>query len=318
MRKSGVSISFISISVLAFILSFFIFGGSNKVSNLFTNVTNISNVQPTPPPASEPTPKPYTGPIVSIDFDDGWKNAYVEGLPILDKHGFKATNALISSTITAEDSGPYMEPKDVKNWLAKGNMIGSHSIDHSDLSTMSEESMLKQGKDSKAKLEAQFNTNIEYLVYPFCASSDTSEKKLNQFYTVQRVCGLSEPTTRQIINPKEVDSKIVEKGTTTKEIQEWLDEAKKNNSWLILVYHKMEKNPSDYMTISPEAFAQQMQMLADSKIKVLPAPIAYKEFMAGKEEESRILAQKKLEQEAAELDKIKDSTEPESTETTTK
>ncbi|MGL4759392.1 MAG: hypothetical protein ACRCXZ_08705, partial [Patescibacteria group bacterium] len=62
----------------------------------------------------------------------------------------------------------------------------------------------------------------------------------------------------------------------------WIDESKKNNTWLIITYHKIESNPSDYMTISPETFAQQMQVLKDSNIKVLPASEAFDLFMTGK------------------------------------
>jgi peptidoglycan/xylan/chitin deacetylase (PgdA/CDA1 family) len=300
MRKSAIAISYVTIGFFAFLISFLMFGGQNKVSSLFTKSFLISELRPTPTPTPEPPPKPYMGPMISIDFDDGWKNAYTVALPILEKHKFRATNALISDTIVAQKSKPYMEVADVKQWLAKGHVIGSHSLDHSDLSSMSSEAIIKQGMSSKEKLEQLFETKVDYLVYPYCASSINSEKLLQPMYKVQRVCGLSEPSTRQVVNPKAIDSKIVEKTTTIKEIKSWIKEAQDNNSWVVLVYHKIEDNPSDYMTISPSSFSEQMQLIADSKIKVLPSPEAYTVFIEGKAIEANELAIKAMDAKSKE------------------
>jgi peptidoglycan/xylan/chitin deacetylase (PgdA/CDA1 family) len=296
MRKSSIAISYVTIGFLAFIMSFLFLGGHNKLSSLFSNQLLISELKPTPPPASQLPPKPYMGPMISIDFDDGWKSAYTVAMPILEKHGFRATNSLITDTIGTSEGNPYMEIPDVKQWLAKGHAIGSHSLDHSDLSLMTEESIIKQGKNSKAKLEQLFATKVDYLVYPYCASSPKSETLLQDLYQVQRVCGLTEPSTRQVVNPKSVDSKVIEKTTTIPEIKKWIAEAKENNSWLILVYHKLENNPTDYMTITPATFQAQMQLIADSKIKVLPTVEAYNVFIEGKTIEANELAIKAMEE----------------------
>jgi peptidoglycan/xylan/chitin deacetylase (PgdA/CDA1 family) len=71
---------------------------------------------------------------VILNFDDAYKSQYTNAKPILDKYGYKATFYLICNDI---ESNGYLSWEDIAALYNDGNDIGSHTMNHVDLSKTS-------------------------------------------------------------------------------------------------------------------------------------------------------------------------------------
>lgn len=115
------------------------------------------------------------GKVIGLTFDDGYRNNSENALPILKKQGFTATCYAVSSMIGGTncwDGGlvstkPLMDDSEWSNWLAQGMDIGSHTKNHSDLNTLSDEEALDEILGSKTALENQFDCEVRHFCYPY-------------------------------------------------------------------------------------------------------------------------------------------------------
>jgi peptidoglycan/xylan/chitin deacetylase (PgdA/CDA1 family) len=107
-------------------------------------------------PASA-TPKAY----VSITFDDAWKTQYDYAYPILQAHNMKATFYIPTGMIgiwwsfITPAQRVYMSASEIQTLNSNGMEIASHTYDHKDLNTLSENDIrweLQRSKDDLAAL----------------------------------------------------------------------------------------------------------------------------------------------------------------------
>lgn len=108
-------------------------------------------------------PKP-----VVITFDDGYRDQYENAFPILKKYDFTATFYL---KINNFNKGG-MHADEVKELLDAGNVIGSHSINHDNLTKMSPDDLKYDLTESKKILEKELGVDIKHYCYPGGAYDD--------------------------------------------------------------------------------------------------------------------------------------------------
>ena len=101
---------------------------------------------------------------VILTFDDGLKGQYTNAKPILDKYGFKATFYVVCNYIG--NGNNHMTWEEIKSLHKDGQDIGSHTMNHDDLSKMSEEDIEFEVGDSK-KCLLEHSINPESFAYPF-------------------------------------------------------------------------------------------------------------------------------------------------------
>lgn len=113
---------------------------------------------------------------VVLTFDDGYRNTVTAALPVLRRHGFKATCFLVSGLLGAHntwDDGmgagrtDLMTRDDVDEWLAAGMEIGSHSRTHPRLQAVTEDAATSEVFDSRADLQKIFGVGVDHFAYPF-------------------------------------------------------------------------------------------------------------------------------------------------------
>jgi len=111
-----------------------------------------------------------------ITFDDGFRNVFELGLAILARHRVSAVQFIVSDFIGKQNNWdvnkgdvpePLMDAAQIKDWLAAGHEIGSHSATHRNLKTLSAAEAKEEVSSSKKFLEDKFNVPIRHFCYPF-------------------------------------------------------------------------------------------------------------------------------------------------------
>ena len=113
---------------------------------------------------------------VVITFDDGFANVLTCGLEPLRLCGFRAIQFIVGDCIgrqnswdlaAGEASEPLMDKSQIRQWLAAGHEIGSHSMTHPFLSRIPIAQAREEISASKKILEDQFGTPIRHFCYPY-------------------------------------------------------------------------------------------------------------------------------------------------------
>jgi len=106
-----------------------------------------------------------------LTFDDGDATA-MAALEPLRTHGFQATQFLVADRLGGvndwdQTGAPLMDDAQVREWLASGHRIGSHTLTHARLPTLSPAAAREEVASSKKRLEDRFSTPVESFAYPW-------------------------------------------------------------------------------------------------------------------------------------------------------
>ena len=107
-----------------------------------------------------------------ITFDDGYEDNLINALPVLKKFNFTATCFIVANLIGKTNSWDtkqfkLMDKVQIKDWLDAGMNIGSHSLNHLDLTKINHDQVMREIGDSKKILEDIFAVEIKNFCYPF-------------------------------------------------------------------------------------------------------------------------------------------------------
>src|SRR5262249_19308488 len=108
---------------------------------------------------------------VAITLDDGYLDTLTIGLPLLRQFGFTATCYLVADRVGRTSDwtipAPLMGWGEVREWLAAGMAVGSHSLSHRDLRALPPSELRAEVGDSKARIEDRLGIPVESFAYPF-------------------------------------------------------------------------------------------------------------------------------------------------------
>lgn len=119
--------------------------------------------------------KPSERPI-ALTFDDGFVNVLRHGVPLLAENKFRAIQFLVADLIgktneweqrEGEAAEPLMDAAQVREWLAAGHEIGSHTLTHPHLTQLPAAQAREEISASKKKLEDLFGRGVQHFCYPF-------------------------------------------------------------------------------------------------------------------------------------------------------
>ncbi|MBI4049263.1 MAG: polysaccharide deacetylase family protein [Candidatus Doudnabacteria bacterium] len=104
-------------------------------------------------------------PIV-FTFDDGYKDVFVNAVPILQKYGFAGTFAVAPALLEGKGYATWGE---VYSAYRQGMEIVSHSMNHVDFASSgySDEFLMIELEGSKLFLESRINAPVNFFVYPY-------------------------------------------------------------------------------------------------------------------------------------------------------
>lgn len=105
-----------------------------------------------------------SGKKIIITFDDGYKDALENAYPILEQYGYTATIYPIVGKIGKEG---YVSWDDLVFLEKAGWTIGSHTLNHTQLTKVDSSRAYKELTQSKALLEKYLVKPVEHFCYPF-------------------------------------------------------------------------------------------------------------------------------------------------------
>ena len=116
------------------------------------------------------------GRVAIITFDDGYLDNLELALPALREHDFSATCYLVAEHIggfNAWDSEklrvrkPLMDLPRIRDWLAGGMKIGSHTLTHPHLTRIEPARMRHEIAGSRAALEDRLGQAVDHFCFPY-------------------------------------------------------------------------------------------------------------------------------------------------------
>ena len=127
-----------------------------------------------------------------ITFDDAYENVFINAFPILRKLGFNAVCFIVANKIGHYNDWDknknkfkkmkIMNFEQINEWLKNGFSIGSHTLDHIDLTKLNRNDKIDQIVNSKKYLNRLFNTEIDTFAFPFGSYDDETQNIINEYY----------------------------------------------------------------------------------------------------------------------------------------
>jgi peptidoglycan/xylan/chitin deacetylase (PgdA/CDA1 family) len=215
--------------------------------------------------------KPFNEPLITVSFDDGWESVYTDALPTLQQDGIPTTQYIIAG----EFSNPaYLTYDQVKAMHSAGHEVGSHTMTHPDLTSLSEEQVFYQLSESKTVLST-IQPNVQDFAAPYSASNTITDAYVKRLYRSNRLSDGSKTfspakdvNTAANFNAYRINAFAVTRQTNMATIQSYIDYAVAHNGWLVLVYHQIDENPGDDYGVNKEAFKQQMDMVSKTNVRI--------------------------------------------------
>ena len=101
---------------------------------------------------------------------------FEHALPILQERGLRAIQFVVAGQIGGTDAWdraigepplPLMDDAQIRDWLAAGQEIGSHTLTHPHLTALTLAQARTEIFDSKKQLEDRFGVPIRHFCYPY-------------------------------------------------------------------------------------------------------------------------------------------------------
>ena len=187
-------------------------------------------------PYSESLRSTYTGfekPRLSLTFDDGWEENVTTVLPRLNAFGYKSTQYYATQHITETNDTSGLEA-----FAAAGHEIGSHTITHPNLGTISLASVIYELTESQRVLETALGSSVPNFASPYGGYNTQVVSEIAKLYRSHRTVdeGYNSKDNFDIYRLK-VQNVLI--GTSPAQVAEWVARAQQDKTWLILVYHKV-------------------------------------------------------------------------------
>lgn len=160
---------------------------------------------------------------IALSFDDGYKNNYTYALPLLKKYHAQGTFHIINNRIGKCEA--YMNEQEIKEMLASGMEIGSHTFSHNPLGDIEEQYYDWETGVSKYDLEKRFpGLEIETMAYPNGSYNSKIMEKLKEHGFKQGLTGSLYLVDREMAekNPMETARVIIEDDGTQSGRFPWL------------------------------------------------------------------------------------------------
>lgn len=225
------------------------------------------------------TPTGFSKGLVSVDFDDGWKSIYTNGLPLLAKYKIPSTQYIISSKIGATG---YMTKAQIKAFQTQGSEIGSHTVTHANLATLTAAQLTTELSQSQMTLRQNFGSSVATeLATPYGSYNASVLDSIKKYYVSHRSTDVGF-NSKDNFNPYNIVVQNIKATTTNAQVKAWVDQAIAQKTWLVLVYHQVENQVAveDTDAVKTSDLNTQLSYIKSSGITVKTQAAALAEVKA--------------------------------------
>lgn len=208
-------------------------------------------------------PVGFSRPLVTLTFDDGFEENVTTVLPRLNNLGIKSTQCYATQFI----EGVPNQPQNVQAFSGSGHEICSHTVTHPALSQLPADQQTYELTHSQSYLRSITNQGVTTFSSPF---GDYDASVLNQIKNLYRAHRTTDEgyNTKDNFDPYRIRVQNMTPTTTLDQFQEWLNKAKTDKTWLVLVYHRVTTGTPDSFDTKENDFVQQLNTLAESGITI--------------------------------------------------
>ncbi|MBX6334625.1 polysaccharide deacetylase family protein [Candidatus Saccharibacteria bacterium] len=221
-------------------------------------------------------PDGFAQAIVSLTFDDGWLDQYENARPMLNAHNMPATFYALSGILDGSYTG-YMNGEQLITLQHEGHEIGSHTITHPDLSTLPLEAVDNELLTSRQALQALLGPDAaKNFAAPYGAYNADVLDKVKQYYGSHR--SVEEGYNDKNFDIYNIKVKNILDSTTPQDVAEWVAQAVRDKTWLVLVYHRVtdvepieaegETTDVEHYWTTPAYLNEELNIIAASGIAV--------------------------------------------------
>jgi peptidoglycan/xylan/chitin deacetylase (PgdA/CDA1 family) len=239
-------------SVPADAVSVSVFMYINQNGYLQTDDYSIAPYQPTG----------FSRPLLTMTFDDGHEDNVNTALPLLNQYGFKTTQCYATTFI----EGNSQAVADILKFKNSGHEICSHTVTHPFLTTLDTATLNYELQHSKQYLESIIGQPVLNFASPYGDYNASVNNEIDNYYQSHRTVDEGY-NSKDNLDVYRLRVQNVLDTTSANQIKIWIEQAKADNTWLILVYHRVASNPGPYDSYT-NVFAQHLEIIQTSGITV--------------------------------------------------
>ncbi|MBN2347992.1 MAG: polysaccharide deacetylase family protein [Bacteroidales bacterium] len=198
--------------------------------------------------------KGFCNAAITYTFDDACPNQYSIAIPMLNEFNFDATFFPVINWSPSWSS--------FQTAVNQGHEVGSHTVSHTDLSTLSSAAQEDELSDSKN----QINTNITgqsclTIAYPFCAPATVSIT--NQYYIAARHCqgNIESTTPGNFYSISSIICGSLGSVKTTLDFKNKADAAAASSGWAVYLIHGLNTEADGYSPLSSDTLRKSLEYL---------------------------------------------------------
>lgn len=188
---------------------------------------------------------------ISYTFDDNCSNQLALAVPMFNLSGFTLT------LFTVLNWSPNWTG--LQNAVAKGHEIGSHTVTHTSLSSLTDSLQVNELKNSQNSIDAHITgQKCVTIAYPNCITGNSS--LVSQYYFAARGCQgyIEGRTPANFMNISSIICGTLGSVKTTADFKSRADNAANSNGWCVYLIHGIDNDggysplPSDTLRASLE------------------------------------------------------------------
>lgn len=195
--------------------------------------TQYKDIAPTMNGITKTTAIEKPTPLVTFIDDDGGIGSYTHTFQVFKEKKEKFNCAISVNYLTDAKIG--MNVEQVKEIIAAGNTISSHTLNHFNMGNSDMALIEKQCKESKEQLESMLNTKVNILTLPWGGLANSSyegRKIMRKYYeaVISTTKGYNQKLNTFHIERQGLDNNLDRN-------KKYIDKVKECNGWLIFMSH---------------------------------------------------------------------------------
>lgn len=196
---------------------------------------------------------------VSYTFDDNTSNQLPVAMPLFDKYGFKMT----LYTVSGSSWNPNWNT--LKMAVANGHEVGSHTVSHPVLNSLTVENQGAELQQSKATIEANIpGYKCTTIAYPNCVIGNLGE--LKKYYFAGRICSgaIMPPSPSDFYNLSSIICGTQGSIKLAADFNNKVASAKSTTGWCVFLIHGID-NDGGWSPVQSTELASHLAFMNDNK-----------------------------------------------------